>query len=286
MSAAPAAGAMARTRRDRLAILLTHAVLAVWAAVMVFPFLWMLATSLKPAPEILAFPPHLLPRAPTALNYARAFQTAPFARFFLNSVVVAALSTAVIVATSTAAGYVFGKFRFPGATAIFMLFLATAILPLETYMVPLYLTMRNWHWINTYPGLVAPYLVMSFGVFIMRQYFSTALPDELLDAARIDGASEWRIFARIAVPASTSAMAAVAIFAAIQAWTGFIWPLIIASSQDMYTMEVGLAFFQQRYTVDYGAITAGATVSAVPIIAVFLFFRRHITEGIAFTGFR
>jgi multiple sugar transport system permease protein len=148
------------------------------------------------------------------------------------------------------------------------------------------LTMRDWHWINTYPGLVAPYLVMSFGVFIMRQYFRTALPDELLDAARIDGASEWRIFLRVAVPAATSAMAAVAIFAAIQAWTGFIWPLIIASSQDMYTMEVGLAFFQQRYTVDYGAITAGATVSAVPIIAVFLFFRRHITEGIAFTGFR
>jgi multiple sugar transport system permease protein len=285
MSVRPAA-AITGAPRARLRLGLTHVLLIAWAAVMVFPFLWMLATSIKPAPEILAFPPHLLPRAPTFLNYARAFDTAPFARFFLNSLVVAALSTAVIVATSTVAGYVFGKFRFPGDTAIFLLFLATAILPLETYMVPLYLTMRNWHWINTYPGLVAPYLVMSFGIFIMRQYFSTALPDELLDAARIDGASEWRIFTRIAVPAAGSAMAAVAIFAAIQAWTGFIWPLIIASSQDMYTMEVGLAFFQQRYTVDYGAITAGATVSAVPIIAVFLFFRRHITEGIAFTGFR
>jgi len=137
MSAHPAAGTISPRTQVRLRLGLTHTLLIIWAAVMIFPFLWMLATSLKPAPEILAFPPHLLPRAPTFLNYARAFATAPFGRFFLNSLVVAALSTAVIVATSTVAGYVFGKFRFPGDTAIFMLFLATAILPLETYMVPL-----------------------------------------------------------------------------------------------------------------------------------------------------
>jgi len=264
----------------------THALLAVWAIVMVFPFIWMLSASVKPAAEIIRFPPALLPQAPTLGNYIRAFQTAPFGRFFLNSLIVTALSTAIIVITSTVAGYVFGKFRFPGDAALFIVFLATAILPLETYMVPLYLTMRDWHWINTYQGLLAPYLVLSFGVFIMRAYFRSALPDDLLDAARIDGASEWRIFTRVAVPTATSAMSAVAIFAAIQAWTAFIWPLIIANAQEMYTMEVGLAFFQQRYTVDYGAMSAGAAVSMLPIILAFIIFRRYITEGIAFTGFR
>jgi len=270
--------------RTRLAA--THLALAAGAIAMVFPFLWMIATSFKPATEVVQFPPRLLPHAPTLANYARVFATAPFARFFLNSLVITTASTAIVVTTSSAAGYVFGKFRFPGDALLFVVFLATAILPLETYMVPLYLVMRDWHWINTYQGMLAPYLVMSFGVFIMRQYFRATVPDELLDAARMDGASEWRIFTQVALPNAVSAMAAVAIIAAIQAWTAFIWPLIIASTQDLYTMEVGLAFFQQRFTVDYGAITAGATISMLPIVVAFLLFRRYISEGIALTGFR
>jgi multiple sugar transport system permease protein len=271
---------------DRLRGLLLQLFVAGWAILMVFPFVWMLSTSVKPAAEILQFPPRLLPHAATFANYARAFTAAPFGRFFVNSLIVTLVSTTIVVGTSSTAGYVFGKYRFPGDTLIFLTLLATAILPLETYMVPLYLTMRDWRWINTYQGLLAPYLMMSFGVFIMRQYFQSAFPNDLMDAARIDGASEWRIFTRVAVPAATSAMAAVAIFAAIQAWTAFIWPLIIASAQDMYTTEVGLAAFQKRYTADYGAITAGAVVSMLPLLAIFLFFRRRISEGIAFTGFR
>ena len=267
-------------------LLFVHTFLAGWAIVMVFPFVWMLSTSVKPATEIIQFPPQLLPHVPTFANYVRAFQAAPFARFLVNSLIVTLLSTMVVLVTSSMAGYVFGKYRFPGGTVIFLILLATAILPLETYMVPLYLTMRDWRWINTYQGLLAPYLMMSFGVFIMRQYFQSTFPDDLMDAARIDGASEWRIFTHVAVPTALSAMAAVGIFAAIQAWTAFIWPLIIASTQNMYTTEVGLAVFQKRYTADYGAITAGAIVSVLPVTAIFLFFRRYITQGISFTGFR
>jgi multiple sugar transport system permease protein len=265
---------------------LTHIILAGWAIVMIFPFVWMVATSFKPAPEIIQFPPHIFPQSPTFSNYRRVFDTAPFGRYFLNSIVVTAVSTVIVVITSTLGGYVFGKHRFPGATIIFIVFLATAIIPLEVYMIPLYLLMRDWRWINTYQGMIAPFLVLSFGLFIMRQYFRSTIPDELLDAARIDGGSEWYILVKVALPLSTSAIAAVAILAGIQAWTAFIWPLVIASSQDMYTMEVGLAFFQQRYTVDYGAITAGATLSLIPIVCLFLMFRRYITEGIALTGFR
>ena len=265
---------------------LVHAGLATLSIVMVFPFVWMLATSVKPVTEVLRHPPQLLPHVVTLENYVRVFATAPFGRFLLNSVIVTAISTAVVVATSSVAGYVFGKYRFPGDALIFGTLLATAILPLEAYMVPLYLTMRDWHWINTYRGLLAPYLVMSFGVFIMRQYFQSVIPDELMDSARIDGASEWGIFANIGLPLGTPAMAVVAILAAINAWTAFIWPLIIASTQDLYTMEVGLAFFQQAYTVDFGAITAGATMAMAPMIVMLLIFRRYITEGISLTGFR
>jgi multiple sugar transport system permease protein len=265
---------------------LTHIILAGWAVVMIFPFVWMVATSFKPAPEIIQFPPHIFPQSPTVSNYRRVFDTAPFGRYFLNSMVVTGVSTVIVVITSTLGGYVFGKHRFPGGTIIFIVFLATAIIPLEVYMIPLYLLMRDWRWINTYQGMIAPFLVLSFGLFIMRQYFRSTIPDELLDAARIDGGSEWYILVKVALPLSTSAIAAVAILAGIQAWTAFIWPLVIASSQDMYTMEVGLAFFQQRYTVDYGAITAGATLSLIPIVCLFLMFRRYITEGIALTGFR
>jgi multiple sugar transport system permease protein len=260
--------------------------LAGLSIVTIFPFIWMFATSVKPVTEVLRYPPQLVPDAVTLGSYVRVFETAPFARFLLNSIIVTGVSTAVIVATSSSAGYVFGKYRFPGDALIFGIFLATAILPLEAYMVPLYLTMRDWHWVNRYQGLLAPYLVMSFGIFIMRQYFRSVVPDELIDSARIDGASEWRIFANIALPLGVPAMAVVAILASINAWTAFIWPLIIASSQDLYTMEVGLAFFQQAYTVDFGAITAGATIGMAPMILLFLIFRRRITEGISLTGFR
>ena len=270
----------------RVGLPLANIILAGWAVVMIFPFVWMVATSLKPGPEIIQFPPHIFPHSPTISNYGRVFETAPFGRYFLNSVIVTTVSTVVVVITSTLGGYVFGKHRFPGSNFIFFVFLATAIIPLEVYMVPLYLLMRDWRWINTFQGLIAPFLVLSFGIFIMRQYFRSTIPDELLDAARIDGGSEWYLLVKVALPLSTSAIAAVAILAGIQAWTAFIWPLVIASSQDMYTMEVGLAFFQQRYTVDYGAITAGATLSLIPIVCLFLVFRRHITEGIALTGFR
>lgn len=257
-----------------------------WAIVMVFPFIWMVSTSLKPSQEILQFPPSLLPNEPTLANYARVLDSVPLVRYFGNSVVVTAISVVCVVITSSTAGYVFGKHRFPGRDLIFMVFLASAILPLEAYMVPLYLVMKNWHWINTYQGLATPYLVFSFGVFVMRQFFRSTLPDELLDAARIDGASEWLIFLAIALPISVPAMAAVAILASILAWSAFIWPLIIGNSQNMFTMEVGLAFFQQRFTADYGALTAAATLSLLPMVVLFLIFRRYITESVVLTGFR
>ena len=235
---------------------------------------------------MISWPPTLWPDNPTLENYASLRTAAPFGRFFFNSVFVATLSTLGIITTSTLAGYIFSKFRFPGRTILFILLLSTAMVPFETYLIPLYLIARNLRLLNTYAGLVGPYLIMSFGIFLMRQNIGSSIPDELLDAARIDGASEWRIFLQLVVPLSKSAISALGILAFIQAWSAFIWPLILATEREMYTMEVGLSIFQRRFTIEYGSITAGSTISILPILIIFLILRRHIIRGITLTGLR
>lgn len=253
---------------------------------MVMPFIYMVGTSFKPPPEVIAWPPTLLPRNPTLDNYALLQTAAPFGRFFLNSVIMATASTLGILVTSTLAGYIFSKFRFPGRDLLFIIVLSTAMVPFETYLIPLYLIAKDLKLINTYAGLTAPYLVMSFGIFLMRQNIGASILDELLDAARIDGCSEWRIFWQVVVPLSRSAISALAILAFMQAWMAFIWPLILATERQMYTMEVGLSIFQHRFTIEYGGITAGSTVSILPILIIFLLLRRHIIRGITLTGMK
>lgn len=274
------------SRRVSPARVLMQIVLLVGAIIMVFPFLYMIGTSFKPAPETIAWPPTLLPRQPTLENYAALATRAPFGRYFLNSLIVAILSTVGIVFTSTLAGFIFAKYRFPLRNVLFIIVLATSMVPFETYLIPLYLIAKDLRMINTYQGIVAPYLIMSFGVFLMRQSISSSIPDELLDAARIDGASEWRIFRQIVVPLSGNAMGALGIFAFIQAWSIFIWPLIIATTRDMFTMEIGLVAFRNQFTIDYGGLMAGSTISILPIVIVFLLLRRQIIEGVTLTGLK
>jgi multiple sugar transport system permease protein len=260
--------------------------LLVGAILMVLPFVYMVGTSFKPAPEVISWPPTLVPKNPTWENYQTLASKAPFARFFLNSLIVSIISTLGILFTSTLAGYIFSKYRFPGRDLLFTIVLATAMVPFETYLIPLYLIAKDLKMINSYQGLVAPYLIMSFGIFLMRQNIGSAIPDELLDAGRIDGCSEWHLFRQIVVPLSTSAIGALGIFAFMQTWMAFIWPLILATDRSMYTMEVGLAMFQQRFTIEYGGITAGSTISILPVLIVFLLLRRNIIEGVTLTGLK
>jgi len=263
-----------------------YLILIIGAFIMILPFVWMLSTSLKPPDEVLSWPPQLLPKTVTIENYVTVFATAPFARFFLNSVLMASLSTFSILLTSSMAGYIFGKFSFPGRDFLFILFLATAMVPFETYMVPLYLSMVKVGWVNTFPGLIAPYMVMSYGIFFIRQNVKASLPDELLDAARIDGAGEFRIFHQVVLPMLKGPSGALAIFAFMQTWAAFIWPLIITSSRKLWTMELGLGMFQYRFTVDLGPINAGSMISIFPVLMVFLIMRRYIIKGIALTGMK
>jgi len=280
---------MRRYRKSIGARLLTglaHAILLVGGIFMVLPMLWMLATSFKPAPEIAIWPPILLPQAPTLANYSGVFETAPFGRFFANSVGMSLVATLSVALTSLLAGTVFAKYRFPARTALFGLIIATAIVPFESYMIPLYLQLNAIGWINTYQGIVLPTLFMSFGIFLMRQHVASAIPTDYLEAARIDGASEWWILIRVIAPLSVSAFSAIGIFAFIQAWAAFIWPLLIANDQLLFNMEVGLTAFQFKFSTDFGKLMAGSVISTLPMLIVFLILRRRIIESVALTGIK
>ena len=266
--------------------LLAHTILVMGAVFMVLPILWMLMTSFKPATEIAVWPPHLLPDAPTLSNYTGMFEVAPFGRFFLNSAGISLIATLSVAVTSLLAGTVFAKYRFPGRGLLFGLIIATAIVPFESYMIPLYLQLNSIKWINTYQGIILPYLFMSFGIFLLRQHVSSAIPTDYLEAARIDGASEWWLLLRVIAPLSTTALSAIGIFAFIQAWTAFIWPLLVANDQLLFNMEVGLTAFQFKFSTDYGKLMAGSVISTLPMVIVFLVLRRRIIESVALTGLK
>ena len=266
--------------------LVAHAILLAGCAVMIFPYLWMVGTSFKPPDEIYLWPPRVLPIHWTWANYPQIMEAAPFVRYFLNSLVVSVGSTLMVIATSLLAGFIFGKYRFPGKKLLFLVILASAMFPFETYMIPLYLTMKTFGWINTYQGIAAPYLIMSFGIFLMRQHIAHGIPDELVDAARVDGASELRIFLRVIVPLCTSAVGAIGILAFIQAWSAFIWPLLMATNKNMFLMELGLSTFQFRFTTEYHLLCAASVLNTVPMLIAFVILRRRIMESVALTGLK
>jgi multiple sugar transport system permease protein len=270
----------------RVVNIVIHAILMLGAVFMVLPMLWMLATSFKLPPEIAAWPPRLLPQTPTFTNYTGIFDAAPFGRYFLNSVGMSLIATLSVCLTSFVAGAVFAKYRFPGRTLLFGLIIATAIVPFESYMIPLYLQINAIKWINTYQGIILPTLFLSFGIFLMRQHVASAIPTDYLEAARIDGASEWWILARIVAPLSAPALSAIGIFAFINAWGAFIWVLLVANDQLLFNMEVGLTAFQFKFTADYGKMMAGSVISTVPMLIVFLILRRRIIESVALTGLK
>lgn len=275
-----------RTLLGRLTYWLAVAVLAIGGIIMVFPLFWLISTSLRPAPELLLIPPRLLPDHWTILNFQKVFAKAPMLTYLWNSLVFATISTVFILLTSATAGYIFAKFKFPGNNFLFMLVLATAIVPFEIYMVPLFLQMNSLKLVNTPLGLFLPFLVLSYGIFFMRQNTMTSVPDELLDAARIDGMSEFRIMVQLVPHLLAPAMAALAILAFIQAYTAFIWPLLILNDPRYFPMELGLSQFANNFSVDFGVVSAGAVVSMLPTLLAFLLLRRRIVDGITLTGLK
>jgi multiple sugar transport system permease protein len=227
----------------------------------------------------------MLPQMPTLQNYYEVFVRWPFLRFFLNSLLVSGVSTVMILLTSSSAGYAFAKIRSRWLNVVFFIFIATIIVPFESYMIPVYLLVNRLGWLDSYPGLILPFIIMAFGVFFMRQTIQ-AIPDELIQAARIDGCSEFAIFWRMILPLSGGPLSALAIYAFLNVWGFFTWPLIITTTQNMYTTEIGLALFQSQFFIEYGLVAAGATVTALPLLLVFFVFQRRIITAVTLTGLK
>jgi len=268
----------------RLPRLVLEAILLVVGLAMVFPVFWLVSTSLRPGSEVLAAAPSLLPQHWTLSNYVTAFSTAPFGLWLLNSVIFATVSTVFILITSMAGGYILAKFEFPGNNLIFGVILATAIIPFEVYMLPVFLEVQAVGLVNTLPGLILPYVILSYGIFFMRQNIKTSVPDELLGAARIDGLSELGIMIRLVPRLLGPALSALAIFAYLQSWTAFIWPLLVLNSENLFPAQLGMVQFNSTNSVDYGIVSAAAVVTLAPTVLAFLVLRRRIIEGVTLTG--
>jgi ABC-type glycerol-3-phosphate transport system permease component len=270
---------------QRLSKIVTQFILAVASVVIIFPFFWMISTSLKPDSEILRIPPTLLPIQWNRGFYQELLQDAVFLRYFLNSLIVATTGTVISTFNSLIAGFVFAKFRFRGRNILFFLILVTIMVPFQCYMIPLYVLAVRSGLVDTYAGLIFPIIVSSFGIFFMRQNIQT-IPDSLLEAAKIDGAGVWGTFLRIITPLSVSAIVILAIFQFMTAWGDFIWPLVITNSRKMFVLELGLSRFIGEFSVDYGMIMAGATLAILPVVVVFLIFRRYVIEGMTLSGIK
>lgn len=283
-----ASPAYARRRRlkEKAVVVAIDAFLILISVGMVLPMILLVANAFKTPAEMLTWPPTIIPNDPTLENFTAVLAETPLARWIWNSLVFAVLSTVSIVATSGVAGYVLGKFQFRSLNAIFLVILATAIVPFEVYMIPLYFQVKALGALNSTAGLLIGYLVMSFGIFLIRQNVIHSIPDELLEAGRIDGAGEFYLFWHIVLPLLRGPLAALSVLAFFQAWTAFAWPLIVASSKESYTIEVGLALFQTGYTVDLGRLSAAASVVLVPSVILFAFLRRQFVQGIATSGLK
>ena len=253
---------------------------------MLLPLVFLISNAFKTPPELLAWPPTIIPDRPTLENILGVLHETPLLHWIGNTLVFAALSTASIVSTSAIAGYVLGKFDLPWFPAVFGIIIATSVVPVEVYMIPLYLNVQAAGLLNTLPGLLVGYLVMSFGIFLVRQYVTTSIPDELLEAARVDGAGEGWIFLRIVLPLMRGPLGALAVLAFFQAWTAFAWPLVVTTNKDTYTLEVGLALFQTGFTVDIGHLSAAAALALVPSALFFSLMRRNFVRGVAGTGLK
>jgi multiple sugar transport system permease protein len=274
----------AARRRSRALTITIGVALAVGALITAFPFFWMLATSVKPQRESIDFPPTLLAQEPTLEFYVRLFTELDFARYLGNTVIVV-LFGFIGLFLMAMAGYAFAKFDFRGRKWMFFLVLATMMIPIQVTMIPTYLILNGMKLTNTLLGIALPTLVTGFSIFLFRQFMST-IPTEMLEAARIDGAGEFRIFLQIVLPMSGPILAVQVVLTFIGGWNSFLWPLIIASDQKLYTLSVGLALLNQQLAVNPSLQMAAASVMVVPILIVFVIVQRYVIQGFALSGLK
>lgn len=261
----------------------TYVLLIVMSVITVFPFVWMVGTSLKTTQEIFAFPPTLWPAEPQWQNFPAVLERVPFLRFYWNSIVVTGILTLSQVATAALAGYAFARIAFPFKNLLFGAYLATLIIPNQVTMLPLFLLVSRFGWIDTYQGLTVPFLANAFAVFFLRQFFLT-IPRELEEAARIDGAGRIRVLFQIVLPLARPALSTITLFIFLSEWDNYLWPLIATNSEAMRTLPIGLRFFVEESGSQLHLMMAGAVMAVVPILLLFFMAQKQFIEGIAMTG--
>ncbi|WRP17608.1 carbohydrate ABC transporter permease [Carboxydochorda subterranea] len=282
----PVAPARLASRRPPLwSDLLSYAALVLGTLVMFGPVLWVVVSSFKVPSELYRVPATFLPEQWVFSNYTDALRQFPFVRYLANSVFVTLAATAVTLAINSMAAFALSKYRFPGRDFLFLFMLSTLMVPLQVIMIPIYLVVARLGMIDTLWGIVIPPAATPTGVFLLRQYMLT-IPDELLDAARIDGAGEWRIYRQIMLPLTRPALAVLAIFSIMWRWNDYLWPLIVISSDRNFTLQLGLARFQGQLVTDWNYVLAMTVLSILPITLVFAFLQRYLVSGIATTGLK
>ncbi|MAR17810.1 carbohydrate ABC transporter permease [bacterium] len=251
--------------------------------VMVTPLAFMISTSFKTGADVFSL--GIIPKNPTLENYLYIWTESQFSRWMLNSLWVATFSTASVVFFDSLVGYTLAKFTFRGQTIVFIAILSTLMIPTEMLIIPWYMMSREFGWIDTYWGIAFPGLMTGFGTFLMRQFFM-GLPDELIEAARIDGWSEFAIWSRIAMPLVVPALSALAIFHFLGNWTAFIWPLIVTNSPELYTIPVGLASFNGEFQTDWEIVMTASCLATLPTLLVFLVLQKFIIRGVMLAGLK
>jgi multiple sugar transport system permease protein len=259
--------------------------LVIGAVTMILPFLWMVSTALKENQFVLRMPPQLIPNPVSWENFTRLTELYPIVRIFGNSVFVAVAITLGQLITCSMAAYAFARMKFRGSNVLFVLYLATLMIPSQVTITPLFIMMRYLNWINTYQGIIAPGVFSAFGTFLLRQSF-LSLPRELEEAAFIDGASHWTVFRKIILPLTRPALATLTVFAFMDAWNAFLWPLFVARNIEIMTLPVALSTLHGRYLTEWNLVMAGGVITIVPMVIVFIFAQKYFIRGVVMSGIK
>lgn len=265
-------------------ILRTSSLIAL-SLVVLIPVIWFILSSFKDIIDLSSRPPKILPTRWAFENYSQAFQMYDYMRYFMNSVFVTVVATLLTLIINSMAAFAFAKYNFRGRDGLFVLTLAMIMIPLQVILIPMYLVVSSLGLVNTYWGMIIPAAATPTGVFVIRQYMLT-IPDELIESARIDGAGEFRIYARIMLPLARPALAVIAIFSILWRWNDFLWPLLIAQTERLYTLPVALALLNGQLVVPYNVVLAMSVMSIIPVLFMFVFMQRQIIQGIAHTGLK
>jgi multiple sugar transport system permease protein len=269
----------------RLSRIALHVVLLTVGIVFMLPFVWSISTSLKPMSDLFQVRPSLIPSEIKWENYREVFDTAPFVRFYVNSIFVTVARTVGQVALASVAAFAFSQLRFPGRDALFFILLAGLMVPDQVLIVPRFVIMREFGWLDTYQGLIIPLIFSSFGVFMLRQYF-LGIPRDFHEAAILEGANPFQVYWHIYLPLARPALAAFGFLALLSSWNEFLWALTVTSSSDMRVLPVGIALFQGQYFTNNAVLLAAANMATIPLLIAFLFFQKQLVEGVALSGLK